>query len=269
MPIHMASRANYTNAMNTNLMTSRKIKICGLSNEPTLRAALDAGADYIGLVFYPPSPRHVELDTARQLADLARGRAKIVALFVDPDDDLLRAVISAVKPDLLQLHGNETPQRVAQISRDFQAPVMKAIKVRTAADASAAKDYAASGALVLFDAKAEVEPDQARKTEAGAAGTTSTIGTLPGGNGVAFDWSALNEVKSQVAFMLSGGLNPDNIALAIAATGAGAVDVSSGVESAPGVKDSALITKFIHAAKTASGSFSEADAPLAKRFDPP
>ncbi len=267
MPIHTASRANYTKAMNTKVMTSPKIKICGLSNEPTLRAALDGGADYIGLVFYPPSPRHVELNTARQLADLARGRAKIVALFVDPDDDLLRAVISAVKPDLLQLHGNETPQRAAQISRDFAAPVMKAIKVRTAADASAAKDYAAAGALILFDAKAEVAPDQGRKTEAEAVGAAA-IGNLPGGNGVAFDWSALNEVKSQVAFMLSGGLNPDNIALAIAATGASAVDVSSGVESAPGVKDIALITKFIHAVKAASGSFSEADAPLPKPFDP-
>ena len=210
-----------------------EVKICGLTTVEAVDAALDGGADYIGLVFFPRSPRHVDIKTALKLADRARGQAKIVALFVDPDDKVLDSIIDTVQPDMIQLHGDESGPRVREIRKRFHLPVIKAIKVGTAVDAARALRYNESADLILFDAKAP----------AGAV--------LPGGNGLSFDWRALANVKDHMKFMLSGGLTADNVVAAIALTGAGAVDVSSGVESAPGVKDIGLIRRFLQAVKTA------------------
>lgn len=209
------------------------VKICGLKTAATLEAAIKGGADYVGLVFFPPSPRNVAIAEAKPLAKAARGRTKIAALFVDPHDALVQEVMAQVAPDLIQLHGSETPERVAAIKALAQRPIMKAIKVETAADAESALAYADTADLILFDAKA---PKDA---------------VLPGGNGIAFDWRVLAGIGDRIAYMLSGGLTPDNVAEALRITGARAVDVSSGVESAPGEKDVALIRRFIHAAKTA------------------
>ena len=210
-----------------------EVKICGLKTAATMQAALDAGADYVGLVFYPPSPRNVTLEAAGDLADLARDRAKIVALVVDADDGLIDRIMPWIAPDVLQLHGSENPARVAEIKRRTGCAVMKAIKVETASDAAHALDYAGIADLILFDAKA---PKGA---------------LLPGGNGIAFDWTALDDVKDKVAYMLSGGLTPATVADAIRRTGATRVDVSSGVESSPGEKDETLIRAFIANAKAA------------------
>ncbi len=212
-----------------------EVKICGLKTETALEAALAGGADYVGLVFCAASPRNVELDKARTLAQRARGRAKIVALLVDADDALLAEVVSAVEPDILQLHGNETPQRVAEIARRFGRPVLKAVKVAVADDAVGALAYAGKADRILFDAKA----------------APGAEGALPGGNGIAFDWHALTAVRGKLDYMLSGGLTPANVAEAIRLTGASAVDVSSGVERRRGEKDVELIRSFLHAAKTA------------------
>ena len=213
------------------MASTTKVKICGLKTEAALEAALAGGADYVGLVFFPPSPRNLVPETARNLAARARGRARIVALMVDPDDALIEAVVAFADPDILQLHGEETPERVVEVRRRWGKPVMKAIKVETAADAEAALGYRGSADLILFDARAPLES------------------TRPGGNGAPFDWRALLGVKDEVAYMLSGGLTPDNVADAIRATGAGMVDVSSGVEVAPGEKDPELIRRFLRAAK--------------------
>jgi phosphoribosylanthranilate isomerase len=210
---------------------STKVKICGLKTEAALEAALDGGADYVGLVFFPPSPRHVAPAAAKALADKARGRAAIVALLVDPDDALIDTVMALVAPDLLQLHGEETPQRVADIRRRWRTAVMKAIRVETSQDARAALAYREAVDLILFDAR---PPEDS---------------TRPGGNGAPFDWRTLLGVKDQVPFVLSGGLTPENVAEAIRATAAPAVDVSSGVERRPGEKDPDLIRRFLRAAK--------------------
>lgn len=209
-----------------------EVKICGLRSEPGLDAALAGGADYVGFVFYPRSPRNIDPAAARALADKARGRAKIVALLVDPDDALLDNVITTVAPDIVQLHGAETPGRVGEIARRFGKPVMKAVAIATADDVTAALEYAGHADRILFDAKPlPGEP-------------------LPGGNGIAFDWKALAGLEGRVDFMLAGGLTPGNVGEAIRLTGARAVDVSSGVESRPGEKDPNLIRRFIQAAKT-------------------
>lgn len=215
---------------------SIEVKICGLKTESALKAALDGGADYVGLVFHAKSPRNVDLAMARRLAAIARGRAKIVALLVDPDDRLLADVMETVAPDVIQLHGSESPERVAEVAHCFDRPVLKAVKVATKEDAEAALVYTGRAQMILFDAKApEGETD-----------------ALPGGNGIAFDWRALAGVKDKLAFMLAGGLTPDNVAAAIRLTGAAAVDVSSGVETSPGEKDAELISRFLQAAKTAN-----------------
>lgn len=211
-----------------------KVKICGLTTEAALDAALAGGADYVGLVFFAPSPRNLSPEAAGPLAAKARGRARIVALMVDPDDALIDAVVRAVDPDLLQLHGEETPERVAEVRRRWAKPVMKAVKVETAQDAAAAMGYCGIADLILFDARA---PQGS---------------LLPGGNGAPFDWRALTGVKDKVAYMLSGGLTPDNVAEAIRVTGARIVDVSSGVETRPGEKDPKLIRRFLRAAKAAN-----------------
>ena len=210
---------------------STKVKICGLKTEAALEAALDSGADYVGLVFFPPSPRHIAPPAAKALADKARNRAAIVALLVDPDDALIDTVMASVAPDLLQLHGEEPPQRVADIRRRWRTAVMKAIRVETSQDARAALAYREAVDLILFDAR---PPEDS---------------TRPGGNGAPFDWRTLLGVKDQVPFVLSGGLTPDNVAEAIRATAAPAVDVSSGVERRLGEKDPDLIRRFLRAAK--------------------
>ena len=210
-----------------------KVKICGLKTGEAVEAALSGGADYVGLVFFPPSPRNVSLASAPALAARARGRAGIVALLVDADDSQIAAVIAAADPDILQLHGDETPERVRDIRARWGKRVMKAVPVVSAADARAALHYRDAADLILFDARAPLHS------------------TRPGGNGAPFDWRALLSVKDEVAYVLSGGLTPDNVAEAIRITGAGIVDVSSGVERAPGEKDPELIHLFLRAAKGA------------------
>ena len=214
-------------------VVTTKVKICGLKSEPALEAALAGGADYIGLVFFAPSPRCVALDGARTLAASAhRGGAEVVALLVDPDDALIDRVVAAAEPEILQLHGSETPARAAEIGRRWGRQVMKAIPVAAAGDAEAALAYAEAAELILFDAKAP------------------TGATRPGGNGAPFVWGLLGDVKNQVDYMLSGGLTPENVQEAIRVTGAGIVDVSSGVERRPGEKDPALISRFLRIAKS-------------------
>jgi phosphoribosylanthranilate isomerase len=207
-----------------------QVKICGLSTPETMQAALDVGADMVGLVFYPRSPRNVSLEQAAALAAQARGKAKIVTLVVDADDALLKSIVNAVRPDYLQLHGSETPERVGEIATTFNTAIIKAIKVKEAADVAKAKAYKDVADLILFDAKAPEE-------------------LLPGGNGLSFDWNLLKGKGG--LFMLSGGLTPDNVAEAIRLTRAPIVDVSSGVEHLPGQKDISLIRKFIERAKSA------------------
>jgi phosphoribosylanthranilate isomerase len=208
------------------------VKICGLSTPETVEAAIAAGADLIGLVFYPKSPRYVTMDQAAALAAQARGRVKTVALVVDADDALLREIAARVNPDLIQVHGAETPERVGEVTRLTGKPVIKAIRVREEADIAAAAAFSGVASLIMYDAKA---PESLKDA-------------LPGGNGHAFDWGLLDG-RPRPAFMLAGGLTPANVADAIRVTGAPIVDVSSGVESAPGVKDAGLIRKFIEAAK--------------------
>lgn len=210
-----------------------KVKICGLKTEAALLAALEGGADYVGFVFYPPSPRSLPPPEAARLAQLARGRAGVVALLVDPEDEVLDEVVGAVEPDLIQLHGKETPERVAEIRKRWGRPVMKAISVETRADADRALEYRGVADLFLFDAK----PPR------------GMAGALPGGNGIAFDWRVLEGVTGKVRFMLSGGLDPGNVAAAVRLTAPEVVDVSSGVETRPGEKDPRLIRLFLAAAK--------------------
>ncbi|MFP3920375.1 MAG: phosphoribosylanthranilate isomerase [Dichotomicrobium sp.] len=209
-----------------------QVKICGIGTESALSAAIEAGADYAGFVFFPKSPRHIDLATAGELAAIARGRIRTVALLVDATDAELDDILSTVDPDLVQLHGSETPERVAEIRVRAARPVLKAVKVATAADIVAASAFPAAD-MFLFDAK------PARNA------------ALPGGNGVPFDWPLLAQTPPDRPFMLSGGLTADNIAEAIRLTGALAVDTSSGVERAPGQKDPAAIRRFVEAARAA------------------
>ncbi len=208
------------------------VKICGLSTSETLDAALDAGADMVGFVFFEASPRHVDLGAARDLGRQVKDRAQKVALTVDADDARLANIVDALKPDLLQLHGTESVARVRDIKQTFGVPVMKVIAVSTAADLVALPGYAAVSDRVLFDARA---PKDA---------------TRPGGLGVPFDWHVLDKLDLKLPFMVSGGLTPANVSEAIRITRAPGVDVSSGVESAPGVKDANLIRAFIDAARS-------------------
>lgn len=211
------------------------VKICGLSTPETVKAALAAGADLIGFVFYPKSPRNVSPAKAKSLAALARKRARIVALIVDADDALIDEIVREVDPDFFQAHGHESPERIGEISVRTGRPVIKAIRIKTEADVAQAKAYEHSAALILYDAKA---PETLKHA-------------LPGGNGIAFDWTLIGSGQAAPAFILSGGLNPGNVAEAIKVTGARIVDVSSGVEKSPGIKDIDLIREFIAAAKAA------------------
>ncbi|HWT29660.1 MAG TPA: phosphoribosylanthranilate isomerase [Propylenella sp.] len=209
-----------------------EIKICGLSDEESVDAALVAGADFVGFAFFARSPRNVTLERAAGLAQRIRGRAGIVALTVDADDSVLGDIAETLRPDLLQLHGSETPERVARVRETTGRPVMKVVGVAEAGDLIALGRYGVADRFML-DAK---PPRDA---------------TRPGGNGVAFDWSILRGFAPAKPWFLSGGLNPANVAAALDATGATGVDVSSGVETAPGKKSPALIHAFVAAVRTA------------------
>ena len=206
-----------------------RVKICGLRTPQDVAAVAQAGAAYAGFVFFPPSPRNLTLATARALAEAAPiGLAK-VALTVNADDTALDALLAAVPIDILQLHGSESPDRVAQVRDRYGLPVMKAVGVADEGDLAALDDHARAADMLLVDAK----PPK------GAA--------LPGGNGLSFDWRLIAGRRWTRPWMLAGGLTPQNVAEAVRLTGARQVDVSSGVESAPGVKDAALIAAFVRA----------------------
>jgi phosphoribosylanthranilate isomerase len=207
------------------------IKICGLSTPETLDVALGAGADMVGFVFFSPSPRHLSLETSRELGKQAKGRAVKVALTVDADDETLGNIVETLRPDILQLHGKETTARLRDIKARFGLPVMKALPVETAADLAPLAGYADVADRILFDAHA---PKGA---------------TRPGGLGAVFDWHLLENLDLKLPFMVSGGLHVDNVAEAVRVTRAGGVDVSSGVERSPGVKDPEMIRDFIRAAR--------------------
>jgi len=207
------------------------VKICGLSTRETLEIALDAGADMVGFVFFPPSPRHLSLELGRDLGRQVKQRALKVALTVDADDATLDNIMDAVSPDILQLHGKESVARLRDIKQRFGRPVMKAVPVATAADLAVLPGYAAVADRILFDARA---PKDA---------------TRPGGLGEPFDWHLLENLDLRLPYMVSGGLHAGNVAEALRVTGAGGVDVSSGVESASGVKDPKMIEAFIRAAR--------------------
>jgi phosphoribosylanthranilate isomerase len=221
-------------------MTGFLIKICGLSTPDTMAAALDAGADMVGLVFHRKSPRSVSLEAAAVLADQARGRALVVALTVDPSDEGLDAIMQRVKPDMLQLHGRETPERCRDIVARTGRDIIKAIGVSAVGDLAPIGSYARPAAHILLDAK---PPKDA---------------AYPGGHGRPFDWKILKALEARQPFLLSGGLAPDTVADAIRTiTGFGlsltGVDVSSGVETAPGVKDAEKIKDFIARARADPG----------------
>jgi phosphoribosylanthranilate isomerase len=207
------------------------VKICGLSTRETLDAALQARADMVGFVFFPASPRHISLETARDLGRQAKGRAVKVALTVDADDATLANIVEALQPDILQLHGRETVARLRDIKQTFGLQVMKAIAVETPADLAPLPGYAAVADRILFDARA---PKGA---------------TRPGGLGAVFDWHVLENLDLKLPFMVSGGLSAANVAEAVRVTGAAGVDVSSGVEQTPGVKDPEMIRAFIQATR--------------------
>ena len=210
------------------------VKICGLKSAEAVDAALDSSADMIGFVFFPPSPRNVAFDTARALSERVRGRALKVALSVDANDALLRQIIESLAPDLLQLHGRESPDRVSAVRRRFGLPVMKALPIAEEADLAAIGTYEQRADRLIFDARAPREASR------------------PGGLGRRFDWHLLRNIATAAPFMLSGGLDVDNVAEALRITQAPGVDVSSGIERALGEKDPDRIRAFVAAARRAT-----------------
>ena len=215
------------------------IKICGLKTPEALDVALESGADQVGFVFFGPSPRHVGLEAARLLGQRAQGRAGKVALTVNANDETLHAIIAALKPDMLQLHGTETSERVAVVRSHFGLPVMKALPISTRADLSPIRMYANVADRLLFDARPAQDD------------------TRPGGLGKTFDWTLLAGLNAGVPFMLSGGLDAGNVAEAIRIARPQGVDVSSGVERSPGEKDPDKIRAFIRAARAADASLND------------
>lgn len=213
-------------------MPAPAIKICGISTLPALDAAIAARADHVGFVFFERSPRNVTLTQAAQLGERAKGRVNRVGLFVDADDAAIAAAVAAAGLDAIQLHGAEDPARVAQVRARFGVPVWKALAVAGPDDTARALGYAGAADLVLFDAK-------------------TPKGTLPGGMGLAFDWTLVAGWKGPMPWGLAGGLTPENVGQAVRLTGTGLVDTSSGVESAPGKKDCARIAAFCAAARAA------------------
>lgn len=214
-------------------MNTRDIKICGLKTDEALAAALDNGASHIGFIFFAKSPRNVAPAEAGRLRQAARGRARAVAVTVDADDTFLDEIVAAMAPDMLQLHGSESPERVADVKTRYGLPVMKALSLREAGDIAAIAPYRGAADRFLFDAK----PPKGSE--------------LPGGNGVSFDWRILTSLDADLDYMLSGGLNADNVGAALAIANPPGLDISSGVESAPGVKDARLIAEFFQAVRAA------------------
>ena len=210
------------------------VKICGITGVAAARAAIGGGADFLGFIHYAKSPRHLSLPAIADLMTVIRAESPdvpLVAVVVDPDDALLDRIAGDMRPDLIQLHGKETPERVAEIVYRTGLPAIKAISVGEAADLAIAEAYAPHVRYLMFDAR----------TPPGAA--------MPGGLGISFDWKIMRGYSGGKPWFLAGGLTPDNVAEALQASGAGMVDVSSGVESAPGVKDAELISRFLRAAK--------------------
>jgi phosphoribosylanthranilate isomerase len=218
------------------------VKICGLKTPEALDVALESGTDLVGFVFFGPSPRHLGLPAARALGERVQGRAGKVALTVDADDETLGAIVKALKPDLLQLHGKEPPERVTAVRSRFGLPVMKALPVAAHKDLVRIDLYKKVADRLIFDARA---PQDA---------------TRPGGLGQPFDWTLLKEIDAGIPFMLSGGLDADNVADALRITRAPGVDVSSGVERAPGEKDADKIRAFVRAARAAEAALGAAKA---------
>ena len=212
------------------------VKICGLSTPETLDVALEEGADMVGFVFFSASPRNISFETARALGERVKSRVRKVALTVDADDALLEKIVESLKPDMLQLHGHETPQRVAAVRESFGLAVMKVLPIEAKSDLAAIANYTGVADRLLFDAR---PPRDA---------------TRPGGLGQPFDWHLLENLNLSIPFMLAGGVNAGNVAEALRVTRAGGVDVSSGVESAPGVKDPDRIRAFVRAAHACSPS---------------
>ncbi len=215
------------------------VKICGLKTPDALDVALDAGADLVGFVFFEPSPRNLGLEAARTLGARVKGRAGKVALTVNASDEMLADIVAALKPDMLQLHGTETPERVVVVRTRFGLPVMKALPIAVRADLSPIRLYANVAERLIFDAR---PPREA---------------TRPGGLGTPFDWTLLKGVDPGVPFMLSGGLDAENVAEALSITRAPGVDVSSGVERAPGEKDIDKIREFVRAARAAESQLAQ------------
>ncbi|MFM6832155.1 MAG: phosphoribosylanthranilate isomerase [Novosphingobium sp.] len=213
-------------------MPAPRIKICGVNSAEALDAVIAGRADYCGFVFFERSPRHLTLGAAQQLGTRAASRITKVGLFVDADDATIADAVSAGTLDAVQLHGEESPERVAQVKAQTGLPVWKAVPIASAGDVEQAALYAGAADLVLFDAK-------------------TPKGTLPGGMGLSFDWSFLSGWKDRAPWGLAGGLSPANVAEAVQLTGAPLVDTSSGVESAPGIKDAARIIAFCKAARSA------------------
>jgi phosphoribosylanthranilate isomerase len=212
------------------------VKICGLRTPEALDVALDAGADQVGFVFFVPSPRNLAYGAARALGEQVRGRADKVALTVNATDEMLGEIVEAVRPDMLQLHGTETPERVVAVRTRFGLPVMKALAIEDRASLSSIRLYANAADKIIFDARAPREA------------------TRPGGLGKSFDWRLLEGVDPGIPFMLSGGLDVGNVADALSITRATGVDVSSGVERVPGEKDPEKIRAFMRAARQADAA---------------
>ena len=212
---------------------SLDIKICGLKTPEALDAALAGGASHVGFIFFPKSPRNIEPIFAGELRQAAKGKAKVVAVTVDADDAFLDAIVAAMSPDMIQLHGSEAPARVADVKARYGLPVMKALSVSETADLGKIEPFRGIADRFLFDAK----PPKGSE--------------LPGGNGVSFDWRLLAALDRDVDYMLSGGLNAANIGDALRLANPPGIDISSGVEKAPGVKDAALIEEFFQAVRSA------------------
>lgn len=211
------------------------LKICGLSTPEAIKLAVDRGATHIGFIFFQKSPRYIEPHAAGEIAAYARGKAKIVAVTVDAGNDELDEIIEGLKPDILQLHGNETPQRVLTIKTLYNLPVIKALSVKTRDDLKRVEAYIGIADRFLFDAKPPATSD------------------LPGGNGVSFDWSLMHWLDGNVDYMLSGGIDASNVAEALKTTQANGIDVSSGVEARPGEKDADRMNAFFDAFVLACG----------------
>jgi phosphoribosylanthranilate isomerase len=210
-----------------------QVKICGITSADAADAAVQAGADYAGLVFHERSPRYLPLEAAASLANRMRGRIRLVAMLCDPGDEQIAAIIRAVRPDMLQLHGSETPGRTGAIRTQFELPVLKALPIAEASDFAAVPEYEKAADLLLFDAK------------------PASTAVRNGGHGVAFDWQLLRGRKFSRPWLLAGGLNGENVGRAIRISEASGVDASSGVETAPGVKSPDLIRAFVDAAHNA------------------